>query len=53
MFFSVPLDQDVPIRTGVYNVGDGVSIKDGRFEFIDSRGIHFGIRADASYTVID
>lgn len=53
VFFSVPLDQDAPIRTSAYNVGDGVYIKDGHFEFIDDYGIHLGIRADTSYTVID
>ena len=53
VFFSVPLDPDAPIRTGAYNVGDGVDIKDGHFEFIDDCGIHLGIRADANYTVID
>lgn len=52
-FFSVPLDQDAPTLTGIYDVGHGVNIKDGRFEFTDSGGIHFRIRADATYTVLD
>lgn len=52
VFFSVPLDQDTIIRTNAYDVGDGVDIKDGFFEFIDSCGTRLRIRADATYTIV-
>ena len=53
VFFSVPLDKDVPIRTGAYNVGDGVSIKDGRFEFIDSARVRYLIHPNLGYEILE
>lgn len=53
LFFYAPFNPDARIKTALYDIGDGVFVKNNNFEFIDSARVHFRICPNLSYEILE